>query len=119
MRARMRVVLAAIDGSAYRNRAVVVEHQVRMASRAAQPALNSGLRFGDGGSHGVLRGVAVGVCRSAGDAGLALHSLAQFVVSLPHMLAQNVSAGSLVLAQIAPRTVWRATFDTRSGRRRC
>src|ERR1700674_2735513 len=101
MRARVRVVLAAIDGSPYRNRAVIVEHQVRMASRAAQPALNAVLRFGHGGSNGMFRGGTVGVCRSAGGAGLALHSLAQFVVSLPHMLAQNVSAGSLVRAQIA------------------
>src|ERR1700686_1428579 len=102
MRARLRVVLAAIDGSPYRNRAVVVEHQVRVPSRAAQPALNAILRFGDRGSYGVFRGGAVGVCRSAGDVGLALHSLAQFVVSLPHMLSQNGSAGSLVLAQVAP-----------------
>src|ERR1700692_565915 len=115
MSARVRLGLAAIDGSPDRSRAVVVEYQVRMASLTVQPALYPGLRCGDGISHGTFRSGAVGVCRGAGDAGLASYSLAQFVVSLPHMLAQNVSAGSLVLAQVAPRAVWRATFRLSTG----
>jgi len=53
----------------------------------------------------MLSGRTVGVGRRAGDAAFPLQALAQLIVGLSHMLAQNVSAGSLVLAEVAHRTV--------------
>src|ERR1039458_2991941 len=107
VRARTRLVLATIarDSAANRSRAVIVQHQGGMSTRAAEPALDSVLRFCDRGAHGMLSGRAVGVGRRAGNAAFPLQALAQLIVGLSHMLAQNVSAGGLVLAKVAHWTI--------------
>ena len=91
-----------------------------MSTRAAEPALNSVLRFCDGGAHGVFSGRAVGVSRRAGNAAFPLQALAQFVIGLSHMLAQNVSTSGLVLAEVAHGTMGRVGLDPSGDRpRRC
>ena len=111
----MRSALATIDGAADRAIAVVVEHQVRMSTRSAQPALDSILRRGDRSAHSTLGGRTVGISRRARNARLALQSLAQLVVSLSHVLAQDVPARSLVLAEVAGWTVGRVRLSTRNN----
>src|SRR6266446_9090827 len=97
VRARMRLALASIDSAANGRLAIVVQYQVRVSTRAVEPALDLPLRFCDRCAHGMLSGQAVGVSRCAGDAGLALQTLAQLDIGLPHVFAQDVSAGGLVL----------------------
>ena len=75
-----------------------------MSTRAVEPALDSVLRCCDRRAHGLLSRRAVGVGRRAGDARFPLQALAQLVVGLSHMLAQNVSTGGLVLAEVAHGT---------------
>ena len=89
-----------------------------MSTRAAEPALNSVLRCCDGRAHGMFSGRAVGVSRRAGNAGLPLQALAQFVVGLSHMLAQNVSTGGLVPAEVAHGTIGRVGLDPSGDRPR-
>jgi len=48
----------------------------------------------------MLGGRAVRVSRRAGDVAFLLQSLAQLFIGLPNMLAQNVSAGGLVAAEV-------------------
>src|ERR1700690_293155 len=105
MGARMRLVLATVDGAADGGRAVVVEHQVGMAAGAVQPALDPVLRCRDGCAHGSLSGLAVGVGRRAGDAALPFQAFAQLAVGLAYMLAENVAAGGFVLAEVADRAI--------------
>ncbi len=75
-----------------------------MSTRAVEPALNSALRFRDRRAHGMFSGRAVGVGRRAGNAAFPLQALAQLLIGLPHVLAQNVSAGGLVLAEVTHGT---------------
>src|ERR1017187_3449989 len=72
-----------------------------MSTRAAEPALNPVLRGCDRRAHGLLRRWAIGVGGGACDARLPLQALAQLVTGLSNMLAQNVSTGGFVLAEVA------------------
>src|ERR1019366_2187860 len=118
MRARTRLVLATIDGAANRSLAVVVQHQVGMSTGAAEPALDSVLRFCDRRAHGMLGGRAVGVGRRAGNVGFPFQALAQLLIGLSNMLAQNVPAGGLVLAEVALRTIRLVNLSPRGDGRR-
>ena len=109
----MRLVLATIHGAAKRILAIVVQNQVGMSARAVEPALDSSLRLCNRGAHRVLSGGAVGVSRRAGDVAFLLQTLAQLLIGLPNMLAQNVSAGGLVLAEVAHRSIRLAELSSR------
>ena len=79
--------------------------------------LNPVLRLSDGRTHRVLGRCPVGISRCAGDVPLALQPFAQFVIRLTDVLAENMSSGSFVLAEIA-RMVhlisrWRSGFLSR------
>src|ERR1700678_1922667 len=113
----MRLAFAAVDGAPHRGRTVVVDHQVGMAARAVQPALDTLLRSCESRAHGSFSGLAVGVGGSAGDAAFPFHALAQLIISLPHVLAENVAAGGFILAEVASRANCR-TVLTSLGRRR-
>src|SRR4029077_7000535 len=109
----MRLVLATIHGAAKRILAIVVQNQVGMSARAVEPALDSSLRLCNRGAHRVLSGGAVRVCRRAGDVAFLVQTLAQLRIGLRHMLAQNVSAGGLVLAEVAHRSIRLAELGSR------
>src|ERR1700686_1762606 len=76
-----------------------------MSTRAIEPTLDSPLRLCNRRSHCVLCGRAVGVSRRAGDVSFLLQSLAQLRIGLPNMLAQNVAASGLVVAEVAHRSI--------------
>ncbi len=91
-----------------------------MSTRAAEPALDSFLRFFDRRAHGMFSSRAVGVSRRAGNAGFLLQTLAQLLIALSNMLAQNVAAGSLVLAEVARGSTRRLHLNPGSdSTRRC
>ena len=82
-----------------------------MSSRAIQPALDAVLRLGDGCAHGMLSGGAVGVGGRARNAAFPLQTLAQLIIGLSHMFTQNVSAGGLVLSEVAHRAIGHVAFS--------
>src|SRR5208282_1800175 len=89
-----------------------------MSTGAVEPALDSVLRLCDGCAHGVLSRRAVGVGRRTGNARLPLQSLAQLIIGLSHMLAQNVPAGGLVLAEVARGKIRHAHLNPSARGRR-
>src|ERR1700678_557705 len=113
----MRLRFAAVDGAPDRRRTVVVEHQIGVAARAVQPALDTILRCCDGRAHGSFSGLPVGVGRSAGYAALSLHALAQLIVGLADVLAENMAAGGFVLSEIARWAGCSAAFGLSRRRR--
>src|SRR6267154_5867578 len=61
---------------------------------------------------------AISIRGGAGYARFPRQSLAKLVVSLPHVLAQNVPASSLILAQVTDRIAcWLAFHPSARGRR--
>ncbi len=98
MRAGMRAVFATVDGAADRFGAVVVENEVGVSTGAGEPAFDPVPRLGDRRAHRVLGGWPVGIGRGAGDMPLPLQPLAQFIVGLPDMFAEDMPAGNFVLA---------------------
>jgi len=71
-----------------------------MSTGVAEPALNPVLRCRDRRAHGLLRRWAIGVGGGTGDARFPLEATAQLFVGLANMLAQNVSTGGFVLAEV-------------------
>jgi hypothetical protein len=89
-----------------------------MSTRTVEPALNSILRFRDCRANRMLGGGAVSVSRCPGDAAFPFQTLAQLIVGLAYVLAQNVAASGFVLAEVTHWTVRRTAFgscDYRSG----
>lgn len=75
----------------------IIEHQVWVASRPAEPALDFRKLLLQNRAHNAFRGLPVGVGRGGGDVGFALQALSQFGIASAHMTAQCVSAGSFIL----------------------
>src|SRR5882762_8577360 len=110
VRARMRLVLATIHGATNRSLAIVVQNQIGMSPWAVEPVLDSFLRLCDCRAHCMLGSRAVRVSRCAGDMALPLQTLAQLLIGLPHMLAQNMAAGGLVAAEVTHGSIRLAEF---------
>lgn len=72
-----------------------------MAAGPVEPALDAVLRLRDGGAHGLFGGGTIGVSGRSGDVAFSLETLAELVVGLADVLAQNVTAGGFVLAEVA------------------
>jgi len=115
MRAHARLVFTAIHAAPNRTVAVIVEHQVRMSPRLAEPVLDFALRLRNGRSHSMLRGRAVGVGRRTGNIPFPFQTLAQLLFRLPNMLSQNVSALSLIAAEITRGTARRTALTAKGG----
>src|ERR1700722_5978054 len=101
MRAGPRLILAAIHSAADRIVTVVIENQVGMAAGAIEPVLYPALRLRNGCADGAFGSLAIGVGRRSGDVFFALQAVAQLLLGLSDVLAENVSAGTLVLAEVA------------------
>src|SRR5580692_4751320 len=105
------MVFSAIHAAADRNVAIIVQYQVWMSPRLAEPALDLPLRLCDRRTDDMFGGGAVCIGRSAGDVTFPLEALAQLLLGLSHMLAQNMSAMGLVPAEIAHRTIRRVGLN--------
>src|SRR5271170_982479 len=88
VRARTGMDLTPIHSAANRVFTIVVQYQVRMPARAAEPVLDFALRLCDRRAHGMLGGGTVGIGRRAGNVALPLQTLAQLLFSLSHVFAQ-------------------------------
>src|SRR5580700_3225806 len=108
------MVFSAIHAAADRNVAIIVQYQIWMSPRLAEPALDLPLRLCDRRTDDMLGGGAVGIGRGASDITFPLEALPELLLSLSHMFAQNVSAMSLVLAEIAGGNTSRVRFSTRN-----
>ncbi len=104
MSARARLALAAVDGASDGCWAVIVEHKVGMPAGSIQPAFDSFLRLRDRRTDGLFGGSAVGVGRCSCDTALPFEAIAQFVVSLPDVFAQDVPTSGFVLTEVARGT---------------
>src|SRR5208283_2149487 len=100
-----RLTLTTVDGAADRHLAIVVQHQVGMSAGTAQPALNAVVRLCNCCTDSTLRDCAIGIGGRTCNIAFPLQALAQFVIALAHMLAQNMSACGLVLAEVADGTI--------------
>jgi hypothetical protein len=112
----MSAILATVHGSADRFGAVVVKNKVRMAAGVAEPAFDAPVRLRNRGAYRALRGGAVSISRGSGDMPFPLQTLAQFVVRLANMFAEDMSAGSFVLAEVAYGIAGRVGLSRRSDR---
>lgn len=99
VRARLRCGFAAVQGvsDGMCRIATIIEHQVGVASRPAEPALDFRSLFLQNRGHNAFRGLPVGVGRGGGDVGFTVQALSQFSIASAHMTAQCVSPGSFIL----------------------
>ena|ERR1700722_4208413 len=97
MVAGARLILAAIHGAADGVFAGIVEDEIGVAAGAIEPAIDSPAGLSDRGADSPLGGFAVGVGGCSGDVLFARQTVAQLLLSLSDVLAENVSAGALVL----------------------
>ncbi len=86
-----------------------------MAARAAEPGLDAVLRFGDGAANHVLGRVAIGVGGGTGDVLLTIQATTEVLFGLADVLAKDMAAGALVLAEIAGGTAIEMAFVMRGG----
>ena len=101
----MRLLFAAVNRPSDGLASVVVQGQVGTRSGTIEPALDAVLRFRDGCTDGMLGGSAVGIGRRCRNMVLTFEAIAEFVIRAIDMLAEDVTAGSFVPAEIA-RWAW-------------
>jgi hypothetical protein len=98
-----------------------------MPAGTVQPSFDAILRLCNCFANRAFGGCAVSICRCPSDMRFSPQTLSQVVISLPDVLAKNVSTGSLVTAQVTHcatgrMTLYSASFRGRGSRpaiRRC
>jgi hypothetical protein len=89
-----------------------------MPAGTVQPSLDTILRLRNCFADRAFCGRAVNICRCPSDMGFAPQALSQLVISLPNVLAKNVSTGSFVAAQVMHCATGRMTLYSASVRKR-
>jgi len=101
VRAGKRLRLIPAHASAERRIAVVIEYQIGMTARTAQPGIYPALVFVDGGSNGHLRSIAISVS-GIGRNRFLIEALAQLSIGLTDMTLKRVPAPGFVAIESAP-----------------
>ncbi len=94
------------QGAAERAIAVIVDYEIGMTSRAAQPTIDALAILLERDAYGGFSGGAIGPGGGGADIALAAKTLAQLVVGTADVFAQGVAAGGFVLGEIARGDDW-------------
>jgi len=94
----------AAQGAAERAIAVIVDNEIGVTPRTAQPTIDGLAIPLERIAHGGFGGGAIDPGRGGADIALAAETLAEFVVGTADVLAEGVAAGRFVLGEIARGT---------------